>query len=140
MSPIKLLKLVNAFRIRGHFAANLDPLGAYRRESKSRWLPDDPKDYPDIVKLVRGNESSKRDLSPFGLDDVSQTKKYFVGDIFHTRGSEESSSYLDLTTLIQKLSKSYCGNVGVEFSHIEKEKQRLWLIDKIENVQPWLHC
>ena len=37
---VKVLQLINAYRFRGHEAANLDPLGLWKRDTVAEWLQD----------------------------------------------------------------------------------------------------
>lgn len=64
------------------------------------------------------------DLASFGLDpsDLDHT--------FHVSGFLKESA--TLKEILQVLRSTYCGSLGVEFSHIRDPKARQWLIDRME--------
>ena len=122
---IKIYKLIQAFRSRGHFAATLDPL---RRPTGLSWLSSDESKHPDIVRLLKQYPSSL-DLKPFDLQDISLDAKFDICNEIKSDGNR----LWNIKELVGFLSTLYCGNVGVEFSHIESEKERRWLYEMIEN-------
>jgi len=124
LTSIRLYKLINSFRSRGHFAASLDPLS-----SNSSWLSSDSSKHPDIVKLLKDYPTSL-DLRPFELQDIPLDTKFDIGNEIKTSNNNTLWSIKDI---IDYMSKLYCSNVGVEFSHIESERERAWLYNKIEN-------
>ena len=138
--PLKLLKLIQAFRLQGHFAANLDPLGAdkwnditsSRRdnpERRARWLPDNPQDDPTIVRLLLDYNKGTINMAEFELEGIPVDKEFYVAD---TKWRGRNSNW-SIASLIKAMSNAYCGSVGVEFGHIEKEHQKQWLIKIIES-------
>ena len=100
---IRALMLIRAYRVRGHLSANLDPLGIEKREKHSEL---DPVDYGF------GPEDYKR---PLYIDNVLGFKK------------------VSLETILERLRKTYCGKVGVEFMHIQDPAQKSWIQKHIEN-------
>ncbi len=100
---IRALMLIRAYRVRGHLSANLDPLGIEKREKHSEL---DPVDYGF------GPEDYKR---PIYIDNVLGFKK------------------VSLETILERLRKTYCGKVGVEFMHIQDPSQKSWIQKHIEN-------
>lgn len=129
---LRLLRLIQAFRIRGHFAASLDPLTSSSRrnkiERKAAWLSEDPSLHPDIVKLLR--HYPRLDLTPFGLQEVPLDQRFYVGR--ELRGPMSQSHY-SIQEIVQFMKKVYCGNVGVEISHIENSVQREWLLQQFSS-------
>lgn len=131
---LRLLRLIQAFRSRGHFAASLDPLmssntsQATQVQRKAAWLPEDPYLHPDIVKLLRNYP--ELDLTPFGLQRIPLDEKFYVGP--ELRGPMTQTHY-SISEIVQFMKKVYCGNVGVEISHIENSIQREWLLQQFSN-------
>jgi len=97
-----VLQLINAYRIKGHQKADLDPLNLMQRP-ESRDL------------TLEGNNLSEADL-----DTVFST-----GSLF---GVEETS----LREIIDRLEKTYCGSLGSEYMHIEDRAQKRWIQVQLE--------
>ena len=99
---VKVLQLINAYRVKGHQKARLDPLAL--------------SEVPEISEMtLKGNELSEADL-----DTVFKT-----GSLF---GVEEAP----LRDIIERLEKTYCGTVGLEYMHIEDRSQKRWIQVQIE--------
>jgi 2-oxoglutarate dehydrogenase E1 component len=131
MTAIRMLKMINAFRDRGHLAARLDPLletSAKRGVPvTTSWLPNNPEEHPDIVRLLR-NYPQMIDLTPFDLQNVPMDKRFCIGPEIKST----IQANWTIPEIIHQLSRTYCGHVGVEFMHIQNETQREWLEDRIE--------
>ncbi len=100
-----VLRLINAYRIRGHQHANLDPLTLRERE--------------DVA-----------DLSPafhnLGAADMDQ--------LFNT-GSLYGPERMTLRDIITFVNKVYCGSVGSEYMHITETEQKRWIQKRLEGYQ-----
>jgi 2-oxoglutarate dehydrogenase E1 component len=98
--------LIRSFRIRGHFEADLDPLG--------------------LVK-----QAPHRDLDPaalgFGESDWDRPIL-----IFGVLGFGEAAT---LRQIMDRLRKTYCGKIGVEYMHISDPDQRVWIQERIEHIE-----
>ena len=102
---VQVQRLINAYRIRGHQQAVLDPLGLMERER-----------VPDL-------ELSFHELSGADLDTVFQ-----IG--MQNFNMPEAK----LKNIIGALEKTYCGSVGAEYMHIVDTEERLWLQNRLEGV------
>ncbi|MCA1779013.1 MAG: 2-oxoglutarate dehydrogenase E1 component, partial [Xanthomonadaceae bacterium] len=100
-----VLRLINAYRVRGHQRANLDPLGLSERPEA-----------PDL-KLEFHNLS--------GADLETR---------FHT-GSLAAPDHLPLSEIIDICKRTYCGTIGVEYMHIADTDQRNWLRQRLERAR-----
>jgi 2-oxoglutarate dehydrogenase complex dehydrogenase (E1) component-like enzyme len=118
--PLKMLKMIYAFRNRGHFAAKLDPLIRVDSGRVSPWLPEDPEKHPDVVRLLR-LYPTHLDLRPFGLDGANLSKKYYVGNEIKSTVKQVEWTVPELVSF---LSETYCGSVGFEYAHIDSGKRR----------------
>jgi 2-oxoglutarate dehydrogenase E1 component len=99
---VRVLQLINAYRVKGHQKARLDPLNL---------LP-----IPEIKEMtLAGNNLSEADL-----DTVFNT-----GSLF---GVEDAP----LRDIIRRLEQTYCGTVGSEYMHIEDRSQKRWIQVQIE--------
>ncbi|MEM7562355.1 MAG: 2-oxoglutarate dehydrogenase E1 component [Pseudomonadota bacterium] len=99
---VSVLQLINAYRIKGHQKARLDPLGMYK--------------IPEIKDMtLAGNNLSEADL-----DTVFNT-----GSLF---GVEDAP----LREILDRLEKTYCGTIGSEYMHIEDRAQKRWIQVQLE--------
>jgi len=99
-----VLKLVTAFRSRGHLHANLDPLEMAQKQEA-----------PDLDLPFHG-------LSPADLDSEFST------------GTFGGPERMRLRDLIGHLQASYSNSIGAEFMHIADAPQRRWLYERLERA------
>ena len=99
---VRALMLIRAFRIRGHFHANLDPLGL-----------EPPRDHEEL------------DPRTYGFTDADFDRKIFID---HVLGLEFAS----IREIVAILQRTYCQTLGVEFMHISDAAQKGWLQERIE--------
>ncbi|WP_049622869.1 2-oxoglutarate dehydrogenase E1 component [Frateuria defendens] len=100
-----VLRLLTAYRSRGHLAANLDPLGlAGKMEA------------PDLGLAFHG-------LSEADLDTEFDCGTYAGG-----------GQRLKLRELLARLKKVYTGTVGPEFMYISDHAQRSWIYTRLEEA------
>ncbi len=99
---IRAMMLVRTYRVRGHLAANLDPLGLSKQD-----LP--------------------ADLSPeyHGFSGDALERKVFVGGVL-------GMQWASIREVVDILRKNYCGKVGLEYMHISDVEERKFLQDRIE--------
>ena len=98
----RVYQLVNAYRVRGHLFAKIDPLGTS----------------PDAAPEL--------ELSNFGLSEAD------YDTMFPTVGIGGLPDRATLRQIIAHLSETYCGAIGVEFTHIEEPEARGWLQSEME--------
>jgi 2-oxoglutarate dehydrogenase E1 component len=99
----RVFDLVNAYRVRGHLFAKIDPLDMLT---------------PPVNEL---------NLERFGLDAKD------LGALFPTASVAGMPERASLQALIDHLHATYCGSIGVEFTHIEEPEQRDWLQERMES-------
>ncbi|MCB5943763.1 2-oxoglutarate dehydrogenase E1 component [Acidocella sp. KAb 2-4] len=110
LDSIRALMLIRAYRVRGHLEAQLDPLGL---KPQRHHVELDPATY---------GFTQPSDLDrPIFLDGVL--------------GFETAT----LREVIAALRKCYCGQIGVEFMHIQDPAQKSWIQRRIEGA-PWLNA
>jgi 2-oxoglutarate dehydrogenase E1 component len=99
---IKAMLLIRTYRVRGHLAADLDPLHLTERE-----LP--------------------ADLTPdyYGFTGEAVDRPIYLAGMF---GFEWAS----VSQLVETLRKNYCGRVGLEYMHIADVEERRFLQERIE--------
>ncbi len=99
---LRVMLLVRTYRVRGHLAADLDPLGLSKQ-----FLP--------------------ADLSPeyHGFLPKDMDRKIYLGG---TLGLQWGT----VREVVEILRKNYCGKVGLEYMHISDVEERKFLQDRIE--------
>src|SRR5450830_160915 len=103
---VEVLRLIQAYRMRGHQAAKLDPLGLWQRPAPA-----------DLS------------INHYGLTNADLDTTFRAGDLFI--GKEEAS----LREIHEALQQTYCRTIGAEFTHITDSEQRHWFQHRLEGVR-----
>ena len=98
----RVQQLINAFRVRGHLMADIDPL-IYRQRS-----------HPDL------------DLASHGLTFWDLDREFATDDL------AGNDSRMKLRDILRVLRDAYCRTVGVEYMHIQEPEQRRWFQERLE--------
>src|SRR5262249_20169072 len=101
----RVYQLINAYRVRGHLFAHVDPLGQ------------PPEAAPEL------------NLANFGLSEAD------LDSTFPNVGVAGLPDRPTLRQIIAHLSETYCHSIGVEYTHIEEPEQRMWLQEKMESTR-----
>ena len=101
----RVAQLVNAYRVRGHLFAQVDPLDSA------------PPAHPEL------------ELANFGLSEADLKKT------FSTAGMSGLPERATLGQIVAHLSETYCSSIGVEFTQIEEPEPRLWLQERMESTR-----
>lgn len=105
LKSINTLMLIRAYRVRGHLQANLDPLGL----QPLKYHPElDPKTY--------------------GFTEEDLDKEIFINNVL---GLEKAK----LRNILDILRETYCGNIGVEFMHMQDPDEKSWIQSRIESIR-----
>ncbi|AKM09621.1 2-oxoglutarate dehydrogenase E1 component [Croceicoccus naphthovorans] len=99
---VRAMLLIRTYRVRGHLAADLDPLGLTNRD-----LP------ADLTPEYHG----------FGKDDLDRPV-YIGGNL----GLE----WATVNEIVETLRANYCGKVGLEYMHIADIEERRFLQERME--------
>ena len=97
-------RLIQVYSLRGHQIANIDPLGLMNRR------------VPGVLKL-----------DYMGLTEADMDTEFHTGGLAST--GNERMKLRDIITLLKTI---YCGEVGAEFAHISRARERLWLRKRFE--------
>lgn len=103
-----VMELINAYRVRGHLIADIDPLHAM------------PVLYhPEL------------DIETYGLTIWDLDREFITGGLAGTE-------IAPLREILDILQRAYCGKVGIEYRHIQSKEEKLWIREAIrrEFVQP----
>jgi len=105
LDSIRALMLIRAYRVRGHLAANLDPLGLEDR------IP-----HPELDPETYG----------FGPEDMD--RPIFIDNVL---GLETAT----VRQIMDLLKRTYSSNIGIEFMHISAPEEKAWLQARIEGLE-----
>jgi 2-oxoglutarate dehydrogenase E1 component len=102
LDSIRALMMIRAYRIRGHLAADLDPLHQKPAET-----------HPEL------------DPATYGFTEEDLDRRIFIDYVL---GLESAT----LREILEILRRTYCSTFGVEFMHISDPEQKAWLQERIE--------
>ncbi|WP_281708666.1 2-oxoglutarate dehydrogenase E1 component [Phaeobacter italicus] len=102
LDSIRALMLIRAYRIRGHLAANLDPLGM--REDAQ---------HPEL------------DPRTYGFGESDMDRPIFIDNVL---GLQVAS----MRQIVDIVKRTYCGTFALQYMHISDPEQSSWLKERIE--------
>jgi 2-oxoglutarate dehydrogenase E1 component len=102
LDSIRALMIIRAYRIRGHLAADLDPLGM-REEAPHPEL--DPRSY--------------------GFTEADMDRPIFIDNVL---GLQLAS----MRQILDIVKRTYCGTFALQYMHISDPTQAAWLKERIE--------
>ena len=109
-NQIQVIKLIQAYRNRGHQKAKLDPLG---------------------LKPIR--HCDDLDLSFYDLDESN------LSEVFDTDTLKIGKDSATLSEIIQALEAIYCNTLGIEYNYISSLEERTWFQNRLEPNLGKLH-
>ncbi len=104
MDSVRALMMIRAFRMRGHLAADLDPL-----------------------KLAERPAQPELDPASYGFAEADLDRPIFLDKVL---GLEQAT----IRQIVDILKRTYCNTLGVEFMHISDPAQKAWLQKRIEGA------
>jgi 2-oxoglutarate dehydrogenase E1 component len=99
---VRALMLIRSYRVRGHLAADLDPLGLEKKKA-----------HPEL------------DPASYGFTERDYDRKIFLDFVL---GLE----FATIREIMEILQRTYCAKIGIEFMHISTPEQKGWLQARIE--------
>ena len=102
LDSVRALMMIRAFRMRGHLAADLDPLKLK-----------EPVLHPEL------------DPATYGFSPADMDRPIFLDNVL---GLENAT----VRQIVDILRRTYCGTLGVEFMHISDPEQKAWIQQRIE--------
>ena len=101
---IRAMMLIRTYRVRGHLAARLDPLGLHRSEIPA-------------------------DLTPawHGFTDTDLDRPIYLAG---TLGFQQAT----VRQIVEVLQATYCGHIGFEYMHINDLEERRFIQERIESA------
>jgi 2-oxoglutarate dehydrogenase E1 component len=102
LDSLRCIMMIRAYRMRGHLAANLDPLGLAEKE-----------------------DASELDPASYGFAESDYDRPIFLDYVLGL----ETSTVREITSILRR---TYCGNIGVQYMHISNPDEKAWLQQRIE--------
>ncbi len=102
LDSVRALMIIRAYRIRGHLAADLDPLGM--RE---------PTPHPEL------------DPKSYGFTEADMDRPIFIDNVL---GLQIAS----MRQILDIVKRTYCGTFALQYMHISDPEQSSWLKERIE--------
>lgn len=99
---IRALMLIRSYRVMGHFAANLDPLGLSERKVHNELRPE-----------------------TYGFTDADLDRPIFIDRVL---GLEMAT----MRQIVRILHRTYCRHIGVQFMHITTPAEKSWIQKRVE--------
>ncbi|MEM8813856.1 MAG: 2-oxoglutarate dehydrogenase E1 component, partial [Pseudomonadota bacterium] len=99
---VRAIMMIRAFRMRGHFHANLDPLDLAKRDDQAELHP-----------------------SSYGFTQADWDRRIFIDYVL---GLE----FATIREMLEILNRTYCSTLGVEFMHISDPAEKRWIQERIE--------
>ncbi len=101
-------RLINAFRVRGHLMADLDPLG------------DEPA------------YNSELDPLSYGLTIWDLDRHFYTDSLRHAFLGRTTAT---LREMVDLLRQTYCGKIGAEYMYIQRPDEKIWLMERMETAE-----
>ncbi|WP_137111301.1 2-oxoglutarate dehydrogenase E1 component [Rhodobacter sp. SY28-1] len=102
LDSIRALMIIRAYRIRGHLAADLDPLGLAERGS-----------HPEL------------DPASYGFAEADMDRPIFIDNVL-------GLTHASMRQIIDIVRRTYCGTFALQYMHISDPEQAAWLKERIE--------
>jgi multifunctional 2-oxoglutarate metabolism enzyme len=97
----RVLELINAYRVRGHLIADVDPL-----------------------RMIPVHHHPELDLETYGLTIWDLDREFWTGGL---KGGE----HMPLREIIRVMRRVYCGKVGVEYRFISNPAEKEWIRQRV---------
>src|ERR1041385_6219739 len=103
-----IMQMINAYRVRGHLIADLDPLGA------------EPSFHAEL------------DPEKYGLTIWDLDREFLTGSLGEFIGEGGTKPVATLREILETLRQTYCGKIGAEYMNIQVPEQKRWLQQRME--------
>jgi len=104
LDSIRALMLIRAYRVRGHLACQLDPLGIEKIEP-----------HPEL------------DPKSYGFTEADLDRPIFIDNVLGI----DTAPFREI---LKRVRETYCGTIGVEYMHIQDAPQKSWIQARIEEA------
>ena len=102
LDSIRAIMIIRAYRIRGHLAADLDPLGLHDRSN-----------HPEL------------EPKSYGFTEADMDRPIFIDNVL-------GLLHASMREIIDIVRRTYCGTFALQYMHISDPEQAAWLKERIE--------
>ena len=102
LDSIRAIMIIRAYRIRGHLAADLDPLGMVERGN-----------HPEL------------DPASYGFTEADMDRPIFIDKVL-------GLDFASMRQITEIVKRTYCGTFALQYMHISDPEQAAWLKERIE--------
>ncbi len=102
LDSIRAIMLIRAYRIRGHLAADLDPLGLTPTGS-----------HPEL------------DPASYGFTEADMDRPIFIDNVL-------GLTHASMRQIVDIVKRTYCATFALQYMHISDPEQAAWLKERIE--------
>jgi 2-oxoglutarate dehydrogenase E1 component len=102
LDSIRALMIIRAYRIRGHLAADIDPLG--QRDTTHQ---------PEL------------DPASYGFTEADMDRPIFIDNVL-------GLTHASMRQIMDIVKRTYCGTFALQYMHISDPEQAAWLKERIE--------
>ena len=102
LDSVRAIMIIRAHRIRGHLAADLDPLGIAPKG-----------DHPEL------------DPASYGFTEADMDRPIFIDNVL-------GLMHASMRQIIDIVKRTYCGTFALQYMHISNPEQAAWLKERIE--------
>jgi 2-oxoglutarate dehydrogenase E1 component len=103
-----IMQMINAYRVRGHLIADLDPLGR------------EPSYHAEL------------DPETYGLTIWDLDREFLTMSLSEAIGDGGPKPVATLREILETLRQTYCGKIGCEYMNIQVPEQKRWLQHRME--------
>jgi 2-oxoglutarate dehydrogenase E1 component len=103
-----ILQLINAYRVRGHLIADVNPLGGK------------PAYHPEL------------DPATYGFSIWDLDREFMTGSLGWATGESSWKPVATLREILDTLRRTYCGKIACEYMSIQHPDQKTWLQQRME--------
>ncbi len=104
LDSIRALMIIRAYRIRGHLAADLDPLGLT-----------EAKPHPEL------------DPASYGFTEADMDRPIFIDNVLGLQ-------IATMRQILEIVKRTYCGTFALQYMHISNPEESSWLKERIESL------
>jgi 2-oxoglutarate dehydrogenase E1 component len=102
LDSIRAIMLIRAYRIRGHLAADLDPL-----------------------RIAHVGHHPELDPVSYGFTDADMDRPIFIDNVL-------GLTHASMREIVEIVKRTYCGTFALQYMHISDPEQAAWLKERIE--------
>ena len=102
LDSIRAIMIIRAYRIRGHLAADLDPL-----------------------KMAPTGNHPELDPASYGFTEADMDRPIFIDNVL-------GLTHASMRQIIDIVKRTYCGTFALQYMHISDPEQAAWLKERIE--------